>query len=71
MKASKNGFQIYIAFIIQRDDCQKFEIASDIDLEYSKLLSKAVKKKLNILCYDCKFYSKGIKLNNKIKFKIK
>ena len=38
---------------------------------YSKLLSKAVKKKLNILCYDCKFSSKGIKLNKKIKFKIK
>jgi len=33
-------------------------------------LSNAVKKKLNILCYDCKFSSKGIKLNNKVKFKI-
>jgi hypothetical protein len=33
-------------------------------------LSKAVKKKLNILCFDCKFSSKGIKLNQKVKFKI-
>ncbi len=70
IKASKKGYEVYIAFIIQREDCNQFTIASDIDPEYSKLLSKAVKKKLNILCYDCKFSSKGIKLNKKIKFKI-
>ena len=70
VKASKKGYEIYIAFIIQREDCSQFTIANDIDPEYSKLLSKAVKKKLNILCYDCKFLSKGIKLNKKIKFKI-
>ena len=70
IKASKTGYEIYIAFIVQREDCNKFAIADDIDPEYSKLLSKAVKKKLNILCYDCKFSSKGIKLNKKIKFKI-
>jgi sugar fermentation stimulation protein A len=68
IKASKKGYKIYIAYIIQREDCKKFIIASDIDPEYSKLLSKAVKKKLNILCYDCKFSLKGIKLNNKIKY---
>jgi sugar fermentation stimulation protein A len=66
--ASKKGYEIYIAYIIQREDCEKFKLASDIDLEYSNLLSKAVKKKLKILCYDCKFSSKGIKLNNKIKY---
>ena len=31
--------------------------------------SKALKKKLNVLCYDCKFSSKGIKLNKKINLK--
>ena len=71
IKASKKGYKIYIAFVIQREDCKKFEVAKDIDPEYSKLLTKAVKKKLNILCYDCKFSPKGIILNNKIKFKIK
>ena len=68
VKASKKGYEIYIAYVIQREDCKKFLIASDIDPEYNALLSKAVKKKLNIICYDCKFSSKGIKLNNKIKF---
>ena len=45
IKASKKGYEIYIAFIIQREDCNQFVIASDIDPEYSELLSKAVKKK--------------------------
>ena len=45
IKAKKKGYEIYIAFIIQREDCNQFVIASDIDPEYSELLSKAVKKK--------------------------
>ena len=70
INASKIGYKIFILYLIQRDDCNSFKIAKDIDIEYSKLLSKAVKKNLNVLCYDCKFSTKGIKLNNKIKFKI-
>ena len=69
IKASKKNYKIYILFLIQRTDCKYFTIAKDIDLEYAKTLNKAVKKKLKVLCYDCKFSSKGIKLNNKIKFK--
>ena len=70
IKASKKGYKIFILYLVQRDDCKSFKIAGDIDPEYSESLSKAVKKKLNILCYDCKFSSKGIKLNQKVKFKI-
>ena len=71
MKAKKIGYEIYLFFVIQRNDCRKFELAKDIDPEYCELLTKAVKKNLKILCYDCKFSSKGIKLNREIKFKIK
>ena len=68
VKAGKKKYKIFIIFLIQRDDCDSFTIAKDIDPDYAKALSKAMKKKLNILCYDCKFSLKGIKLNNKIKF---
>ena len=70
IKANKKGYKIFILYLVQRDDCSTFKIAGDIDPEYSKSLSKAVKKKLKVLCYDCKFTSKGIKLNQKMKFKI-
>jgi sugar fermentation stimulation protein A len=70
IKASEKGYKIYILYLIQRNDCKSFKIADDIDPEYSDSLSKAVKKNLNILCFDCKFSPKGIKLNHKVKFKI-
>ncbi len=71
LKANKQGYNIYLLFVIQRDDCNELKIAKDIDPKYWELLTKAVKKNLNILCYDCKFSTKGIKLNRKVKFKIK
>ena len=37
---------------------------------WERISQSLVKKKLNILCYDCKFSSKGIKLNQKVNFKI-
>ena len=70
LKASKKNYKIFILYLIQRDDCKTFTIAKDIDPAYSAALTKGIKKKLNILCYDCKFSSKGIKLNNKINLKI-
>ena len=70
IKASKKNYNIFILYLIQRNDCKSFSIAEDIDPIYAITLRKAVKNKLNVLCYDCKFSSKGIKLNNKIKLKI-
>ncbi len=68
MIAKKKGFDVYLAFVIQREDCKKFKIADDIDPEYKKLLTVALKKKLKVICYDCKFSSKGIVINNQINF---
>jgi len=70
LKASKKNYKIFILYLIQRDDCKSFTVAKDIDPNYATALKKAINNKLKILCYDCKFSSKGIKLNNKIKLKI-
>ena len=68
IEAKKLGFDIYLAFVIQREDCKKFKIAGDIDPKYKKLLTFALKNKLKVICYDCKFLSKGIIINNQINF---
>ena len=68
IEAKNKGFDIYLAFIIQREDCKKFKIADDIDPKYKKLLTFALKNKLKVICYDCKFLSKGIIINNKVNF---
>ena len=70
INAAKKGFKAYLLFVIQRTDCDKFHVAKDIDPEYAKTLIKAVNNNVKILCYDCKFSSKGIILNKKIKFQI-
>ena len=70
ISANKKGYKIFILYLVQREDCNSFSIAKDIDVNYEKALVKAVKNNLNILCYDCKFSSKGIKLNKKIKINI-
>ena len=70
LKAKNMGYKIYLIFVIQREDCKIFKLANDIDPEYCEFLKKAVKKNLNVLCYDCKFTTKGIKLNREIQLKI-
>ena len=68
LKASQEGYKIYIAYVVQREDCNKFSVAKDIDPEYFELLTKAININLNVICYDCKFSRKGIKLNKIVKF---
>ena len=70
INAGKKNYKIFILYLIQRDDCEIFQIAEDIDPNYAVALKKAVKNNLKILCYDCKFYSKGIKLHKRVKIEI-
>ena len=41
-------------------------IGSDIDPKYYEVFNNALKKNVNVLCYDCKFSNKGIEINKKI-----
>jgi len=66
--AKKKGYDSCILYLIQRNDCKKFKIASDIDEKYNLLFQKAIKSKIKILCYDCKITNKEITLNNQIKY---
>jgi len=64
--ANQQGYESYLIFLIQIENCKTFAIASDIDPVYSKVFKDALKKNVNVLCYDCKFSNKGIKINKKI-----
>ena len=70
ISASQKGYKIFLAFIIQREDCNKLLIAKDIDKNYYNLLTKALNFNLKVICFDCKISPKGIKLNREIKFQI-
>ena len=66
IKAKKMGFESYILYLIQREDCGSFKIAKDIDEEYKITLAKAIKNKVNILCYNCKLSKEEIKVDKQI-----
>ena len=66
--AKKKGYQSYILFLIQREDCDSFKIAKNIDEEYKMAFSKALKSGVKILCYNCKLNNEEIKLNNQINY---
>jgi sugar fermentation stimulation protein A len=66
INAKKKGFESYIFYLIQRNDCISFKIAKDIDQEYKIAFDEALKNGVNILCYDCKLSNEEIKLNNQI-----
>ena len=67
-KAKKEGYQSYILYLIQRDDCDSFKIAEDIDKKYKIAFSKALKSGVKVLCYDCKLNNGEIKLNKQINY---
>ena len=60
------GMRAILMFLIQIEKCKSFSIASDIDPEYYEVFNNALKKNVNVLCYDCKFSNKGIEINKKI-----
>jgi len=66
INAKKKGFQSYILYLIQREDCKAFKIAEDIDINYKIAFDKAIKAGVKILCYDCKINDEEVKLNNQI-----
>jgi len=64
--ARKKGYRSYILYLIQREDCDSFKIANDIDKKYQGAFDNAIKSGVKILCYDCKLNDEEIKLNNQI-----
>jgi len=66
--ARKMGYQSYMLYLIQRDDCDSFKIAEDIDKKYKIAFSKALKSGVKVLCYDCKLNNGEIKLNKQINY---
>ena len=76
----KNPYNIFLAsilnlqeediflkiYLIQRDNCDSFKIAGDIDKEYEIAFKKARTSGIKILCYNCKLSNEEIILNKQI-----
>ena len=68
IKAKRKGYESYILYLIQRDDCKFFKIANDIDEEYKNTFDEALNNGVKMLCYDCKLNNEEIIINNQINY---
>ena len=68
IKAKRKGYESYMLYLIQRDDCNFFKIANDIDEEYKNTFDKALNNGVKMLCYDCKLNNEEIIINNQINY---
>ena len=65
--AIKHGYKSYLIYLVQREDCNSFQIAKDIDPDYYEAFIDAKKNGVKFLCYSCKVNSKEIYINKSIK----
>jgi sugar fermentation stimulation protein A len=66
--ARKKNFKSYILYLIQREGCDSFKIANDIDKEYKTAFNKAKKCGVRILCYNCKLSDEEIIINTQVNY---
>lgn len=62
------GHQAYILYVVQRKDCEGFEIARDIDPHYEEETLRAIKNGVKPLVYACDVTPKAITITHPLKF---
>ena len=66
IKIKAEGHRAIMLYVVQRQDCQKFSIAKDIDPLYCKTLKKAIEGGVEILAYQCRVTPANICLDKPI-----
>lgn len=64
----RQGHEAYVVFVVQRNDCNSFEIAKDIDPTYDQEVTQALQAGVKFLVYACEVNPKAITITHQIKF---
>lgn len=65
---ARRGHKAYVVYVVQRNDCEGFEIANDIDPHYGQETLKALKSGVEALVYACEVHPEGIRITNRLNF---
>jgi sugar fermentation stimulation protein A len=60
------GSRAVMVYLIQREDCTVFSVASDIDPAYAAALTDAVKNGVEVICYACRLSPQEITVDRSI-----
>ncbi|MCF6275385.1 MAG: DNA/RNA nuclease SfsA, partial [Robiginitomaculum sp.] len=61
-----SGARAVMLYVVQRDDCDRFSIAADVDPKYQVVITTAHKTGVESLCYACTLSPEEITISHKI-----
>lgn len=64
----RQGHQAYVVYVLQRNDCDGFELAHDIDPTYGRETLKALEAGVKALVYACDVSPQEIKISGRLAF---
>ncbi len=67
-EVSRSGARAVMFYLVQRGDCDRVEIADDIDPDYGRALHLALEHGVEVLCYDCRIWLEAIDLGRRLPF---
>jgi len=67
---SKSGLRAVMLYLIQRNDCNFFKIAKDIDIKYAEEFHNAIKAGVEVICIDTILSNKAINIGKNIQLLI-
>ena len=70
IRLKRKGYRAAVVFVIQRDDCEIFRPADEIDPEYGRWLRRAMRAGVEILPYRAKVTPEEIVLGARLQIKL-
>ena len=65
-EAAEAGARAVMLYLVQRGDCQRLEIAADIDPEYDRTLREALGRGVEALCYSCTVGPESVEVDRRL-----
>ena len=65
---AQNGDRAVMLFLMQRDDCDRFAVAGDIDPHYAARFEAAKAAGVEVLVYQCDMSPSEIAVNGRVAF---
>lgn len=57
------GARAVMLYLVQRNDCDHFRIAADIDPDYAAAMADSLTRGVEVLCYACEVTPEGIRID--------